>query len=127
MQFVVAWRWVWLIAALLCALSFFAPMVVPYSQSVLLPIGVTMWATLPLQALGAFAMHRRHKFGWAVVFAYLAALFWLILLVASGAAVAAGPGGVAYGILIVLPALAIAGLLQLASLLMFILKERAAR
>ena len=126
MGLVVQLRWGWLTAALLCALAFAAPMVVPYSQSVLVPIGYAMYATLPFQLLGAVAMHKRHGRGGAVVVAYLAALFWLIGLAAAAAAVSAGPGGMVYGILIVLPAIAVAGLLQIAAFLMLVLKERGA-
>lgn len=122
----IAGRWVLLIAALIGAGAIVWPLVSPSAGAgpeFLLPLVIV------LQAGGAFgfAKHltaRHAKGGWPVFVAYAAAALWIVVLLSTMAGVAAGPGGLAYGILITLPALALATLLQIAALIGFWIKER---
>jgi hypothetical protein len=95
--------------------------------------GATPELLLPLvavlQALGTFGFARHRaarnvKGGWPVFVGYSAVLVWLIVIASAAAGVAAGPGGLVYGMLITLPALALAPLLQIAALLGFWLGEK---
>lgn len=124
---VISGRWVMLIAALVGAGAFAWPLLSPGA-------GATPELLLPLvavlQALGTFgfAKHRAKrnvKAGWPVFVGYSVVLAWLIVIASAAAGVAAGPGGLVYGMLITLPTLALAPLLQIAALLGFWLGERA--
>lgn len=128
MDRLIAGRWVLLVAALISAGAIVWPLASPSAAAgpeFLLPLVIV------LQAGGAFgfAKHlaaRNVKGGWPLFAAYAAAVSWIVMLLSSTAAVAAGPGGLVYGLLIMLPALALAVLLQVVALIGFLIKERKA-
>jgi hypothetical protein len=125
MQALVMARWLLLGLALGCgvvlALALFTTNILPQGA----PLDAIMLAAPVLQAAGVFAAARASRPGrWAVVAGYLAAVCFAIAYLASGAAVAAGPGELVYGLLILMPAGALALLLQIAALFGFARSER---
>jgi|CXWL01.1.fsa_nt_gi peptidoglycan/LPS O-acetylase OafA/YrhL len=84
-----------------------------------------------LQAGGVygFAKYRAargQKAGWPVFVGYAAAVLWVIAFLSGLAAVAAGPGGLVYGLLITLPTIVLAPILQIAALIGFRGKQKPA-
>lgn len=121
------WRWVLLSAALICGVGF-ALVVFAFTSIVGSPIFEVLFpAAAPLQALATFAAHARLKALWPTIVGYLAALLWLAAYLTAMAGEAAGPGGLVYGLLIMLPGIALGAVLQLAAALGFYLAERKAR
>lgn len=119
MQILIQARWVLLGAALLCALIMALPWVYPAHLYWGLPLDWAFPAVCILQGLGVFAMWKaRARMLWVIVGA-ISAIAWVISYVAAGAAVEAGPGGLVYGLLIVLPAEAVGMLAQVAALIGF--------
>lgn len=119
MQTLVNARWGLTIVALICGLISAAPWVRPMT---IIPSEVFDGAVVgaaALQALGTFAMSRNGA-GWlSVTMGYIAALCWIVVLFSGAAAVAAGSGGLVYGLLVMMPATALGLLLQIASLIGF--------
>lgn len=119
MQVLINLRWVLLGLAFVCALVIGLTVwgLVPAP----LPVEACLWAGGPLQALGAFAMgkHLASRGRWPVIVAYAAVAFWAVAVWAAVAGTAAGPGGLVYGLLVLFPAVTVAGLLQLVALIAF--------
>lgn len=118
-------RWVILGAALICGLITILPWVCPPSMY----WGVSFdWAfpgAAVLQGIGAIAMMQaRAKRLWVIV-AFVSAVAWVIALVGATLGVAAGAGGLVYGLFIMLPANAVAVLTQIASLIGFAAQKAA--
>lgn len=127
MAWLIKLRWVLLGLAFLCALTWAGAYALPYGVKQMLPISVALYGAAPLQALGVFGMSRHlgARGGLAIGMGYGAALLWVVALVGSALGAQAGAGGLVYGILIVLPAIGLAGLLQAIAILLFALKPRA--
>jgi hypothetical protein len=129
MRMLIEMRWVLLTAALGAgvgyALALFLPGASASSEMVII-------AAAALQAAGAFVMGRHFAArggsgGWASVVAWLAVVSWVVAYVSAMAGTAAGAGGLVYGLLITLPALALAPVLQGVAAVGFALKERTLR
>lgn len=73
----------------------------------------------------AMRAHLAARAGWPVLVGWLAVAAWVIEFVSAGMGVAAGPGGLVIGLLVTLPALAIAVLAQIASLIGFARRDKA--
>lgn len=124
MRFLIALRWVLLIAALVCGVAFFVPWAVSSAQFWGIPFADGMPAAALLQALGTLAMSRHTatrgaRATWSTILGYGAVAGWLGALMAANAGVEAGSGGLVYGLLIMLPAALIGLLLQIAALIGF--------
>ena len=129
MRVLIEMRWVLLTAALGAgigyALALFLPGASASSEMVII-------AAAALQAAGVFAMGRHFAArgvsgGWAIVVAWLSVAAWVVAYVSAMAGTAAGPGGLVYGLLITLPALVLAPVLQGVAVIGFALKERKLR
>lgn len=130
-------RWLFLWLALVCGLGMFAvPLtpslrdLVPHNSSDAV-MTVFFLGAAALQTLGALGMrtHLRENAGSAPVaigLSFGSAIAWIIALPGSSAAVAAGPGGLPIAFLLVFPAVLIAIVLQITTLIMFGNAERKA-
>jgi hypothetical protein len=114
-------RWLLLGAALVCGILAALPWV--YAPSVNWNAALE-WAALAaglLQAIGTFATTRAPASAallWVIV-SYAAAVIWVVVHFAGVAAVEAGPGGLVYGLLIMMPGTGLALLLQFVALIGF--------
>lgn len=128
MDRLIAGRWVLLIAALIGAGTNIWLVGSPSTTTgpeFLLPL-VAMLQAGGTYGFAKYLAARNVKGGWPVFVGYAAAVLWVVVLLSAMAGVAAGPGGLVYGILITLPALALAPLLQIAALWGFAGREKKA-
>jgi hypothetical protein len=126
MRALIEMRWVLLTAALGAAIGYLLALFLPGASASSEQVIV---AAAALQAAGAFAMGRHFAArgmsgGWAIVVAWLAVASWAIAYVSAMVGAAAGPRGLVYGLLITLPALVLAPVLQSVAAIGFALKER---
>lgn len=129
MQTLIAARWFLIVAALICGAAFLLPFVYPASQYWAFRPEQLMMLVPPLQWAGTLGMSRnlaaRGVAARAVVqVGYVAAIAWLAALIGAAVGQAAGPGGLVYGILLLLPAAAIGLLAQILSFVGFMRAER---
>lgn len=123
MQVLVQARWFLLAAAFVCALVMALPWIYPAHVYWGLPLDWAFPAVGVLQAIGVFAMHRAGASRLWVIVGAISAVAWLVSYSVAGLAVEAGPGGLVYGLLIVLPAQGIGFLTQAAALIGFALHK----
>ncbi len=135
MQSLAPLRWGLLIAAFISGAAYWAPPLTASTGSAdvnNLISNVTAFLAPIMQVTGTFAMGahlqtRGAKAGWAIVVGFSAAAVWLIALLAGLAGQAAGAGGLAWGLLLMLPAAILGPILQIAALIGFANAERSAR
>ncbi len=116
MRVLVRLRWVLLIVALICGGVCVLPLVMPEAPVPSVAFDVAAVLAVVLQALGIWAMRASGVRGWPLFVGFLAAIIWAVAYAAAMAGVAAGPGGLVYGLLIMLPGMALGLLLQVAAL-----------
>lgn len=131
MQTLIAARWFLIVAALICGGAFLMPLAYPASQYWAFPPERLMILVPPLQWAGTLGMSQHFAArGIAakplVQAGYVAAIAWLAALIGAAVAQATGPGGLVYGMLLLLPAAGVGLLAQILSFIGFMRAERTA-
>lgn len=113
-------RWVVLGLALTFGLVSALPWVAPaVAINWTIPLDVTLIGAALLQGVGTFAMQRAGAGWFSLACGYVSAFAWIVAELAGIAAVQAGPGGLVYGLLIMMPATGLALLTQFGALIGF--------
>lgn len=131
MQTLITARWFLIVTALIFGAAFLIPFAYPASQYWAVRPERLMMFVPPLQLAGTIGMSRHFAARGVAVkqlvqAGYVAAIAWLAALMGAAVSQASGPGGLVYGMLLLLPAAGVGLLAQILSFIGFMRVERTA-